>query len=80
MYWSAHRLKDLPIWAFHGALDTTVLPEETINMVSSVNRNGGNAKITIFPKADHNAWVPALSMDETWEWMFEQKRTDINAF
>jgi phospholipase/carboxylesterase len=80
MYWSAPRLKDLPIWAFHGALDTTVLPEETIHMVSSVNRNGGNAKITIFPKADHNAWVPALSMDETWEWIFEQKRTDINEF
>lgn len=76
MYWAASRLKSLPIWAFHGALDATVLPEETIHMVKSINNAGGNAKITIFPKADHNAWVPALSMDETWEWMLAQKRKE----
>lgn len=74
MYWSAARLKSLPVWAFHGALDNTVLPGETVNMVRAINRNGGNAKITIFPHADHNAWVPALSMDETWEWLLSQNK------
>lgn len=74
MYWAASMLKNLPIWAFHGALDTTVLPEETIHMVKAINASGGDAKITIFPKANHDSWTPALSDPETWEWVWAQKR------
>jgi len=77
MYWNAARLKDLPIWAFHGALDATVLPEETLHMVAAVNRNGGNAKITIFPDVKHDAWVRAFGDDKMWEWMFSQEREKI---
>lgn len=73
MYWAANRLRNLPIWAFHGALDGTVLCEESIKMVRAINRAGGSAKLTVFPSAEHNAWVPALSMDELWDWMLSQK-------
>lgn len=74
MYWNAARLKNLPIWAFHGALDTTVLPQESLKMVAAVNKNGGNAKITVFEKADHNAWDPAYAQDEMWNWLFRQQK------
>ncbi len=74
MCWAASKLKNLPIWAFHGALDTTVLPEETIHMVKAINGAGGDAKITIFPKAAHDSWTPALSDSATWEWLFSQKQ------
>lgn len=73
MYWNAARLKNMPVWAFHGALDEVVFPEESVKMVRAINKNGGNAKITVFEKADHNAWDPAFSLDEMWEWMFSQK-------
>lgn len=73
MYWNGERLKNMPIWAFHGALDD-VYPEESIKMVYRINKNGGNAKITVFEKADHNAWDPAYALDEMWDWMFRQKR------
>ena len=76
MYWAAAKLKNLPVWAFHGALDTTVLPEESIHMVKALNNAGGDAKLTIFPKAAHDAWTPALSDDATWEWVFLQKRKE----
>ena len=74
MYWDAERLKDLPIWAFHGALDTVVFPEESIKMVSAINKNGGNAKLTILPKDDHNAWDSTFACDEMWKWLFSQKK------
>lgn len=80
MYWDARRLKNLPVWAFHGALDNVVYPEESLKMVSAINKNGGNAKLTVLPNNDHNAWDSAFSLDEMWEWLFEQKRTDINEF
>lgn len=74
MYWNAARLKTMPIWAFHGALDATVLPEESLKMVRAVNQNGGNAKITVFEKADHNAWDPAFALDKMWQWLFLQTK------
>lgn len=72
MYWNGERLKNMPIWAFHGALDDDVYPEESIKMVYRINKSGGNAKITVFEKADHNAWDPAYALDEMWDWMFLQ--------
>ncbi len=74
MYWNAGRLKDLPIWAFHGALDTTVLPEESIKMAAAVNRCGGSARITVYPQRGHDSWVPAFNEPCLWEWIFAQKR------
>ncbi len=74
MYWNAGRLKNVPIWAFHGALDTTVLSEESIHMVKAVNNNGGHAKLTIYPDVAHDAWTPAFADDEMWAWMFAQRR------
>lgn len=73
MYWNAERLKNMPVWAFHGALDKTVLPDESIKMISAINENGGNAKITIFPDVSHNAWDYTYT-DDVLKWMFEQKR------
>ena len=74
MYWNAARLKRLPVWAFHGALDNVVYPEESLKMVSAVNKNGGNAKLTVFEHDDHNSWDSAFSSDEMWEWLFIQKK------
>ena len=73
MYWNAQRLKDIPIWAFHGALDTVVLPSESKHMVDAVNKCGGNAKLTIFENDKHNSWDNAFATDELWKWLFEQK-------
>jgi len=74
MYWNAARLKDIPIWAFHGECDKTVLICESEHMVEAVNKHGGNAKLTRFPGVAHNAWDYTYPMDELWQWLFEQKR------
>ena len=74
MYWNAERLKDVPIWAFHGEDDTTVLPEESIHMVEKINRIGGNAKLTIYPNVGHASWVNAFAEDDMWKWMFRQSK------
>ncbi len=74
MYWNAARLKSIPIHAYHGALDTTVLVTESINMVNAVNRSGGNANLTIFPEAAHNAWDPTYSDPAYWDWMLQQHK------
>ena len=39
-----------------------------------INAAGGNAKLTLFPEADHNAWDPAYSCKEMWDWLFCQQK------
>lgn len=71
MYWNAGRLKEVPVWAFHGALDTTVLVEESEKMVNAVNRKGGKAKLTIYPENGHNAWDDTYGNPKVYEWMLQ---------
>ena len=73
MYWNTGRLKDMGVWAFHGADDKTVLCEESVKMVEGVNKRGGNAKLTIYENTPHNAWTPTFRNAEMWKWLFEQR-------
>ena len=74
MYWDAGRLKKIPIWAFHGALDTTVLPEESRKMVDAVNKRGGNARLTIYPHNAHDAWTDTYSNPEVYAWLLQYQK------
>lgn len=74
MAWTTGALKHVPVWAFHGALDTAVQPEESLRMVRGVNANGGSARLTIYPDAAHNCWDPTFGGDEYWNWVTTRKR------
>jgi predicted peptidase len=76
MYWNAGRLVNVPILAFHGALDQTVLPEESEKMVNAVNKKGGNAKLTIYPENAHNAWTDTYKNPEVFKWLLSHKNTN----
>jgi predicted peptidase len=51
----ADRLKDLPVWAFHGKLDNVVPFEETESMVDLLRSLGGKVRFTVEPEVGH--WV-----------------------
>ena len=44
-------------------------------MVWAVNDCGGHARLTILPRAEHNAWDAAFSSEELWDWLFQQGKT-----
>lgn len=69
MYWNAPRLRDVPVWAHHGLLDPVVNVEESIKMVNAVNRAGGNAKLTVYEKVQHDSWIPTFSNPEVYDWL-----------
>lgn len=72
LYWNAKRLMNVPIWAFHGIQDDVVLVEESIKMVNSVNKNGGNAKLTLYEHAKHDSWSDTFSNPEIYQWLLRQ--------
>lgn len=69
MYWNAGRLINVPVWAFHGNKDNTVFVEESMKMVDAVNRNGGNARLTIYPENGHDAWSDTYRNSEVFKWL-----------
>jgi predicted peptidase len=67
-------LKDMPIWAFHGAKDGVVPVEESRDLVEAINARGGNAKLTIYPEANHDSWTETYNNQEVYDWLLEHRR------
>lgn len=68
----ADRLRDLPIWAFHGNRDPVVPVTATTNMISALRAAGGSPRCTIYPHARHNAWSAAYRKTELFDWLLSQ--------
>lgn len=78
MYWNAGCLVNVPVWAFHGAKDTTVFLEESVKMVDAVKRYGGKAKLTIYPENGHDAWSDTYRNPDVFTWLLKQKKKGDN--
>ena len=71
----AAKMKDLPVWVFHGAKDTTVAPSQSEAMVNALKDAGAaNVKYTLYPDAGHDSWTATYDDPAVWEWLFKQKR------
>jgi predicted peptidase len=62
------------IWAFHGAKDDVVPPVLSIQMVDAINKAGGDAKLTIYPEANHGVWDNVFAEPELLKWLFSVKK------
>jgi predicted peptidase len=77
----AGRVATLPLWAFHGALDDQVEPDETRRIVAAVRdertRRGldpAAARFTLYPDANHNSWDPAFAEPDLPGWLLSHHR------
>lgn len=71
----AKNLKNVPVWAFHGATDRVVPAERSERMVKLIREEGGRkAKLTVYPDEGHGAGRKAFFSAEFYEWMFGQRR------
>jgi predicted peptidase len=70
----AERIAKIPVWAFHGAKDTTVSVSRSRNMIQAIKAAGGEPKYTEYPDVGHFAWVPAFRDPEMLKWLFTQRR------
>ncbi len=68
------RIKDLPIWDFHGGKDPTVSIEQSYEMVEALRKVHGRVRFTVYAEAGHNSWDQAYNTDELYRWMLKQSR------
>jgi predicted esterase len=66
------RIKDVPIWAFHGAKDDTVPVERTQKLIDALKDIGVTPRFTVYPDASHNSWDETYDNPELYEWMLKQ--------
>lgn len=66
--------EDLNIWIFHGEKDNVVSPEFSKMMAREINSAGGNAKLSLYPEANHNSWDPAFAEPYLLPWLFSHSK------
>lgn len=70
---TAEKVKDLPIWIFHGGFDRTVPVSESQKMNEALKAAGAtNVKYTEYEGVGHNSWDKAYGEDEFWKWLLAQ--------
>ena len=71
----ASKLKDLPIWVWHGTEDTAVPLARSEEMVDAIKAAGGEKiRFTVLEHVGHNSWEAAYATPELYQWMDSQTR------
>lgn len=70
----ATRLRQVPVWMFHGADDTVVPPTDARRLAQAAQRVGADLRYTELPGVAHNAWDPTYRDPAMWKWLFQQRR------
>lgn len=64
----------VPIWAFHGALDSVVPVERSQRAIDAVRAAGGTPRYTEYPDVDHDSWTAAFAEPDLIPWLFSHHR------
>lgn len=67
-------LKDVPIWAFHGAEDEVVPLEAEQMLVDALEACSGNVQFTIFPDTGHDIDSRQVYTSELLTWLLDQEQ------
>lgn len=66
--------KKLPLWIFHGEVDSVVPVELSRNVYNKLKALGADVKYTEYPGVNHNSWDNAFAEPEYLPWMFAQQK------
>lgn len=65
-------LKNVPIWAFHGAADETVPVNAEETLVQALRGCAGDVQFTVYPDAGHDIANDVYASAELYAWLFSQ--------
>jgi len=67
-------LKEVPVWAFHGAEDPLVPLERGQRLVDALRAWGGDVRFTVYPGVGHDSWTQTYENPELYEWFLQHRR------
>ncbi|HLQ43435.1 MAG TPA: alpha/beta hydrolase-fold protein, partial [Planctomycetaceae bacterium] len=72
----AEKLKDVPIWAWHGDDDHAIVANRSREMIDALKAAGGTPRYTEIPSGDHDSWKIAYADDRLIAWMLDPTKVD----
>jgi len=70
----AWKIRDVPVWAWHGDRDSAVPVVRSREMVAALWSVDGKIRYTEVPGCGHGVWIPAYKSQEALKWLFDQKK------
>jgi predicted peptidase len=70
----ANRLKNMPVWVFHGEDDEVVPADESRRMANAIQKVGADVTLTIYPGVGHNSWTQTYDNPDVYEWLLRHSR------
>ena len=71
----ADRMKDIPVYIFHGLQDDIVMPSRSIQMYNALKTAGSQeALLVTYPDLAHGCWDEAFSNPGLFQWLFSKKK------
>ena len=67
------KLRDIPIWAFHGAMDFGVPPMESAMLCDKLQKLGADVRFTVYPLAGHDSWTETYANPELYTWFLTHR-------
>lgn len=71
----AERLRDLPVWAFHGAEDQVVPLSRIQPLLNAIEAAGGAPRLTIYPDVGHDSWTATYANADLYRWLLSHRRS-----
>lgn len=71
---AAKSLAKLPVWLFHGEIDSVVPVSESQSLYAALQKLDADVKYTEVPDTDHNSWDFAYQESELSVWLFDHTR------
>ncbi|MEM6325654.1 MAG: prolyl oligopeptidase family serine peptidase [Bacteroidota bacterium] len=68
--------REVPVWAFHGAMDPVVPISASVAMVGRLRSAGGNVRFAVYPDAGHDAWTETYANPAVYEWLLSHSLAD----
>ncbi len=73
---TAPKIKDIPIWTFHGEADDAVPVAKTREMEKALRKEGApQLRCTYYPGVGHDSWTQAYADPALYAWMMLQSKS-----
>jgi predicted peptidase len=70
----AGRLRRLPVWQYHGAVDDVILPADSRRLAAALDSLRAPARYTELPDVGHGRWDAMYASPDVAAWLLRQRR------
>jgi DNA-binding beta-propeller fold protein YncE/predicted esterase len=74
--WDLCKIKDIPMWAFHGEKDNIIPYSKAQTVINILIACGGNPAFTSYSDLYHDSWTRTYNNPEIFEWLLKQNRNN----